>query len=366
VKTLTRYVLIEFIVPLFYCLTGFLSIYVLFDLFGSFSRMNKAQIDFATALRYFCGYLAPFFHYIVPAALLLATLYTMWMFCRHSEITAMRASGISFFTIVKPLLSVAFVMALAVMWVNEEYVPENSHWAAQMKTYQFDQKEFRMADNIVFRNTPSSRTWNIERMLDREGKKLGKVKVTVDRPNGGARKLNIEAEGAEYLDGEWWFMKPRIQHYDAAGQETKSLTPELDSLTIRCFDDFEETPRDFIMQNRPWKYNSILDRFRYLKMHTDLSSESRRDCLYDTWAQIMSPWACIIITLFAIPAGIASGRQSVFKGILGALGMFFAFYTFDILMMILAKNGLVPVIPAAVAPCVLFLALGIRSFYKQR
>jgi lipopolysaccharide export LptBFGC system permease protein LptF len=33
-RILTRYVLKEFLVPLFYCLTGFLSIYVLFDLFG--------------------------------------------------------------------------------------------------------------------------------------------------------------------------------------------------------------------------------------------------------------------------------------------------------------------------------------------
>lgn len=365
-KILTRYVLREFLVPLFYCLTGFLSIYVLFDLFGSFSRLYSSHIGFATAMRYFCGYLAPYFHYIVPAALMLATLYTMWMFCRHSEIVAMRASGVSFIAIVKPLLSVSLLMALLVMWVNEDYVPGNSHWASQMKNNGFEMDHLEMSDNIVFRNTEASRTWNIERMLDLDGSRLGRVRVTVDRPDGGARKLNVEAEGAQYLDGEWWFVNPRVQHYDASGQETRSLTPELEALSLRCFDEFDETPRDFIMQNRPWKFNSIRDRLRYLEMHSDLSEDARRDCIYDVWSQIMSPWACVIITLFAIPAGIASGRQSVFKGILGALGMYFSYYAFDILMMILAKNGLFPIIPAAVAPSVVFLALGVRAFLKQR
>ena len=41
-KILTRYILREFCVPLFYCLTGFVSIYLLFELFGSFSRLVSA------------------------------------------------------------------------------------------------------------------------------------------------------------------------------------------------------------------------------------------------------------------------------------------------------------------------------------
>ena len=42
-KILTRYILREFCVPLFYCLTGFVSIYLLFELFGSFSRLMAAK-----------------------------------------------------------------------------------------------------------------------------------------------------------------------------------------------------------------------------------------------------------------------------------------------------------------------------------
>ena len=365
-RILTRYVLKEFLVPFFYCLTGFVSIYVLFDLFGSFSRMRNAHISFEEAVLYFCAYLAPYFHYIVPAALMLATLYTMWCFCRHSELTAMRASGVSFLMIVKPLLAVSIVMAAAVAWVNESFVPAKAQWAAQMKTVQFDREMLAMADNIVFRNTPEDRTWNVNSILDAEGRHLKDVHVTVDRPDGGARLYGVTAARADYLDGEWWFTEPKVQHYDSLGQEIATPTPELDALPFRCFSQFRETPADFLMQNRPWKFNSVRDRLRYLRNHPNLAAESRRDRIYDTWAQVMAPLACIIITLFAIPAGIASGRQSVFRGILGALGMYFAFYGLTIAMMVLAKNGWFPAIPAAILPAVVFLVLGVRSFLKQR
>ena len=365
-RKLTRYVLREFLVPLFYCLTGFLSIYVLFDLFGSFSRMYEAKLPVSVAVEYFCGYLAPYFHYMAPAALMLATLYTMWVFCRHSEIVAMRASGVSFVTIVKPLLAVALLMGLFVAWVNESYVPRRAQWAAQMKTVHFDLGKIGGIGNVVLRNAKDCRTWNIDAMLDRDGRALKGVRVSVDRPNGGARLMNIVADRADYLDGEWWFTGCRVQHFDAAGLEVPTTTPELDALDFRCFGLFTERPEDFIAQNRKWQYCSVRDRLRYLRSHPDLEREKRNECVYDIWAQIMAPWACLVITLFAIPAGIASGRQSVFRGILGALGMYFSFYGLTIGLMIAAKNGLCPPIPAAMLPCLTFLALGVRSFFKQR
>lgn len=364
-KIVQRYVLREFLVPLFYCLTGFVSIYILFELFGSMSRMMEAHFPWKEAIVYFGGYLAPYFHYLVPAALMLATLYTMWTMCRHSELVAMRASGISFLAIVNPLLKTAFFMALLVTGVNEFFVPRYAHWAAQLKATKFDRQKLEEDKNIVFRNSRELRTWNVSGLGNEDGSSLLGVRVALDRPDG-TRYLTITAEKVDYLDGEWWFRGYTIQHHDAEGQEIESQTPELDALPIRTFDDFRERPSDFMMQNRPWKFNSTRERFRYLRTHPELTPERRNDLLYDIWAQIMAPFACIVITLFAIPAGIASGRQSVFKGIVGALGMFFGFYGLSIVCMILAKNNWLPAVPAAILPAAIFFVLGIRAFVKQR
>ena len=364
-KILTRYVFREFLVPLFYCLCGFASIYVLFELFGSFSRMSEAKPPFVEIVRYFCAYLAPFFQYLAPAALMLATLYTMWTFCRHSEIIAMRANGIGFFTIVKPLLFVAFAMACFVAWVNESYVPRYAQWAKQLRNARFDMDKVEKADNIVFRNAKADRTWTVDVVTDLAGEHLKDVRVTVDREEG-ARLMNVTADKADYLDGEWWFTNASVQHFDAQGREVASPTPELDALKFRPFPQFKERPGDFLAQNRDWAYNSVGDRIRYIHQHPDLTEKMVRKYRYDIWAQLMAPWACLVITLFAIPAGIASGRQSVFKGIVGALVMFFAFYALVIGGMVGADIGLIPPVPAAVFPHIVFFCLGVWLFRRQR
>ena len=365
-RILTRYVFREYLIPLVYCLGGFVSIYVLFELFGSFSRLMEAKLPFGMMVEYFCAYLAPYFSYLAPAALMLAALYTMWSFCRHSEIIAMRANGISFLAIVKPVLVVAVGMAIFVWWVNDSYVPRRAQWARQMKREKFDLQKVAKADDIVYRNSKEWRTWTIDKFLDENAEHLSGVRVTVDRPGGGVREMTITAPRADYLDGEWWFSNASVQHYNAQGEEVASVTPELDALPLRSFAQFHEEPIDFVMQNRDRAYDSIGDRMRYLRTHKDLSEQMRRKYQYDLWAKIFSPLACIVITLFAIPAGIASGRQSVFKGILGAIGMFFGFYGLTMGFMTCAYSGWVPPFIAALLPNLIFLILGIHAFHKQR
>ena len=364
-KILSRYVFREFCVPLFYCTMGFLSIYLLFELFGSFSRLAEAKPGLLKAAQYLSGYLAPYFEWMAPACLMLATLYTMWEFCRHSELIAMRASGIGFFTIVKPLLVAAALMAVFVGWVNEFYVPKYGQWAKQYKANKFREEDMEKADDIVFHNAAKSRTWRVGMLVNEEASILEDVSISVNYPGGG-RKMTIVSPRAECLDGVWHLMDPEISYYSELGMEMASPTPELDKLTLRPFFEFDEKPRDFLLQNRDLAFCSTVERLHYLKMHPAITQETRRGLVYDIAAQIIAPLACIVITLFAIPAGIATGRQSVFKGIVGALCMFFAFYGLTIGFMVCAKKGWMPPILAAVVPDIVFFAIGCELFRRQR
>ena len=364
-KILTRYVFREFCVPLGYCLAGFLSIYLLFELFGSFSKLMAQKPGFGTTCAYLAGYLAPYFMWMAPACLMLATLYTMWSFCRHSELIAMRASGIGFLTIVKPLLVVATLMAVFVGWVNESYVPRRAQWAKQFKMVHFEVEQLQKSDDVVYHNARQFRTWRIGMVVAEDASVLEDVAISVNYPHGG-RERTIKSARAEYLDGVWYLMRPEIAYFDEHGSEKASPVPELDKLSLRPFPEFTERPGDFLLQNKDWTFSSSLDRIRFLETHPQLDADTRRNYTYDLWAKLVAPLACLVITLFAIPAGIATGRQSVFKGIVGALGMFFAFYGCTILCMILAKKGWMPPVPAALLPDVLFFAIGCHLFRKQR
>lgn len=372
-KILTRYVLREFCVPLFYCLTGFVSIYLLFELFGSFSRLSAARPGWGKACAYLAGYLAPYVMWMAPACLMLATLYTMWNFCRHSELIAMRANGIGFFTIVKPILFVAALMACAVGAINELYVPRYGEWAKKFRAARFREDEMAISEKVDYRNTLGRRLWKVGLVVNADATVLEDVLVRTFYPEDAAAgvsanrvKMLVHAARAEYLDGVWWFQNPEISYFDVSGEKTPSPQPELDRLSFRPFMELDERPQDLLLQNRDWAFSSTQERLRYLETCTSLSEEERRSHDYDIWFQVVSPLACLVITLFAIPAGIATGRQSVFKGILGALGMFFAFYALTIVFMVLAKKGWCPPLPAALVPDVVFFGIGCWLFWRHR
>lgn len=364
-RILTRYIFREFCVPFGYCLTGFMAIYVLFELFASFSRLSAAKVGFVTAVEYLAGYLAPYFEWLAPACLMLATLYTMWNFCRHSELIAMRAGGIGFLTIVKPILFAAVCVAAFTFWVNERYVPTHAQWAKQFRAAHFKTEEMAEASSIIYHDPDSNRTWEIGIVTSPHATAFENVKVAID-DSTGARIKTITAERAEHLDGVWCFYSPHVTYFTKDGAEKPSPTPELDALSLRTFPEFDEQPRDFLLQNCDWAYLSVSDRLRFLATHPSLSAERRTKYRYDAWSQLVAPLACIIITLFAIPAGVATGRQSVFKGVVTALGMFFAFYALTIGCMVLANCALLPPLIAAILPDIIFLIIGCIMFHRQR
>jgi len=364
-RILTRYVFREFCAPLAYCLTGFISIYVLFELFGSFSRLMAAKPGFQKSVEYMVGYIAPYFEWIAPACLMLATLYTMWSFCRHSELIAMRASGIGFFAIVKPLLVAAALMAVFVACVNESYVPRHAQWAKQFRAARFEEDKMERSEGIVYHNSEAGRTWTVGMVMTPDAHALEDVTVDV-RGKDGKPNMEIKARRVEYMDGQWLFVSPNVTFRNEKGEEVPAPASDLEKLTIRTFPGFNEDPYDFLLQNREWVFCSVADKLRYMKTHPAIEPEMRRDYEYDIYSKIVSPLACIIITLFAIPAGVATGRQSVFKGIVGALGMFFAFYGLSILFMIFAKRGLCPPLIAAVLPDIVFFGIGGYLFWRQR
>jgi len=356
-RILARYIFREFLVPLFYCLAGFISIYVLFELFGSFSRLSEAKLPAGETVAYFAGYLSPFFHYLAPAALMLATLYTMWNFSRHSELVAMRASGVSLVAIAKPIVFGSVLVAAAVAFVNEWYMPRRAQWAKSLRAERFNTAKVSSGGGLSYCDSAANRTWAVNGYHDVMCRTLGDVRITTDRSDG-SRESSVTAEKAMYLDGEWWLFNPVVRHYDTGGRPVATPVPELDALKLRAFPHFRERPEDIMMQNCDPRFASVRGKLRYIRVNKDMEESTRDSLRYDAWAQAVSPLACIVITLLSIPGGMASGRQSVFAGILGTVGMYFAYLGMVIACLALAKTEMMPPVPAALLPPVAFAALG--------
>ncbi len=362
-KIIQKYVLREFLLPFAYCFGTFYGLYVLCTLFASFKKMAEAHVSAGFMAHFLIAYMSPYVVWLLPASLMLAALYTMWRFCHHSEIIAMRANGLSYATIVTPILAVAAVAAIGCALNQEFYVPHGREFA-----HRADDSNFQPPPAVIravdYYNYAARRIWRINRMdLGNPGVLEG-VRITIERPDG--RKIvDIDCRRAEYLDGLWWLYSPQYRYFNEQGTPVKPPTNPLLQLSIRPMPHFGEKPRDFVIEGKEWEFLSVRDMLARLEAHPQTQDPGR---LYDLHARLALPWSCIVITLFAIPAGIATGRQSVFKGVLLAIALFFGFYVTSLGCALLAKNKEIALVPwlAAWLPNFTFLGAGLALFARLR
>ncbi len=364
-RILSRHVLAAFLLPLAYCLVTFISLYLFVELIDTFADILDAKPNPGVVVMYFAGYVAPFLEWLLSASLLLASLYTMWQLCRHSEVTAMRASGMGLSTIIAPMVSVAVLLSVISALNMEFFAPYAAENAKRIEKSRFRPETADVRENIHYYNTTGRRIWRINRMDILTPEVLDGVRITFERPNG-IRELDMVCKRAEYKDGMWWLFYPQYTWFDELGMQIESPLPHLANLPLRTMPTLSESPTDFVNETRDWSFLPIRARLRYLHVHPDLSTDERSSKWYDIHYRFASPWAGTIITLFAIPMGIATGRQGVFKGILAAIGLFFAFFAMVIGCMILAKREFLHPLVGAWLPNASFLATGIALLWRQR
>ena len=103
-------------------LLGFPLLVIIIDLVEKLRRYTEDKLSVAdVALAYY--YMLPDTMFMVlPAATLFATVFSISTFTRYSEITAAKASGISFYRFIAPVIVMSF-LAMGLGLVVGEYAP---------------------------------------------------------------------------------------------------------------------------------------------------------------------------------------------------------------------------------------------------
>ena len=373
---ITRYLLRQFIGPLLVCLVAFNGIFILFDLSGHLSRFIDAGLPLGSILKYYLGVVSTYSHWFLPASCMLATLYSMWQLSHHSELTAMRASGISFHMLTLPFFCTAIAMSLLTFANAEWLAPPLGAWSDRLKDSDFESTDPGPAENVYFTNYEANRTWriaSIDLTSDRTASRIAIPEEDADRVpppaveikarnREGRNVWGVRADRADYLDGNWWLSNPRQIRFDIDGMELpETAAPPVALPENLPFPELTERPRDIRIAEM--KDNAHLSSRELLrKMRT--SRVGSAEDWFDFWYRIAAPWACLVITLFSIPAGITTGRQSVFRGLLLVLVTFFLFYVFSVLLEYCGQHGYLAPALAAWLPNLVFLAVGVAMYRR--
>lgn len=368
---LFRYVLRSFAVPATLCLVGLSALTLLFMSFDLISACfdPKANVTWQVAFDFMSGMLSMYLEWLLPAIFLLATLYTMWQLCRNSELIAMRASGIGMGTVVAPILLTAFVAA-AFSFVNTEFLkPVAATRALVIKNSDFRETGREPRRGIGFQAPDGSHRWIIGEMDPRDPELLRDVKLTFFREDTSMAQM-YEAPEARWLDGAWTLMKGVKIHYYNTLSEPELPGDRPDSLPTKTFYEQQvpEHPREILVQNGREELASAQDRKMQRKLRDQaeggLTRRQKNADSYNTYNHYAAPFAILLVTFFAIPAGIASGRQSVFRGILVALSLFLSYYAITALAMFLATNDFLKPALAVALPSLIFGVAAIVMFRR--
>jgi lipopolysaccharide export system permease protein len=133
VKILHRYVLEEHVGPLTFALTALTSILLLQYIGKHFGELVGKGLP-ALVIAEFFGLSIPLTVALtLPMAVLVATLYAFSRLAAENEITALKASGVSLVSVLKPVLWAALGVTIVMIGFNDQVLPRSNHRLAVLQ-----------------------------------------------------------------------------------------------------------------------------------------------------------------------------------------------------------------------------------------
>ena len=366
-RLLDRYLLREFLVPLGYCLCGFLILWIFFDLFAEMNTFQSKKLHGGDIAEYYLVNMPETLAIILPITVLLALLYTLTNHARHHEITAIRAAGVGLWRLCMPYLAVGFLASVALFALNELVVPDSSDAADKILNRRAPKTAGSLRPNQVanlgFSNTRDERKWLIG-IYNTDTSEMTKVNVNWKLPDGSSRWL--VAERAARANDSWTFYN--VSEYNEA-PGTGALPMPVLQTNAMAFPEFTETPDEIKSEikisgaNRPTARStklpelSIREILSYLSLHPQPLRE--KELYTKLYGRLAAPWTCLVAVLIAIPFGAAGGRRNVFVGVASSIVICLLYYFLQPLCLTFGSAGYMPPWLAAWLPNLVFGMAGL-------
>lgn len=356
VRPLDRYVFAEWSKIFLATTIGFPLLVILFDATDNLDKYLAKKLALGNiALSYVYG-LPDSIFLILPAAVLFATVFSIGAFTRHSEITAAKASGVSFYRFIAPIFLGA-VIAAGLGLILGEYAP----LATKQK---LDLLERQTVSNTSQRYNfayaaDAGRVYKVQTLFIARNTIDG---LTIERKGKGPSYPSyiLTSQNAEYKPRHGWRIMKGTMHI---------LLDSLDNMTV-AFDSaydngFKERPQDLMLTPKAPEDMNFEDLGRFIRAMERSGAEVDR-LKVERMLKIVIPITSVIILLFAASLATSTQRGGAAYGVGLALGTTVIFIFLVQLTKGLGSNGLIPAEAAAWMPSIVFGAIGAILFARVR
>ncbi len=345
---LSRYILKEFMRFFLYAFIGIVTVYLCVDFLQKADDFIKHRAGIMQVLRYFLYSLPEKAGYSIPFSALVAALLSLGSLSRHSEVIAMRASGLSLIKIVSPVFLGGLIVSAAGFINNEALLPHYSALANHIKKVEVEKKK-QMA---VFRQSrlwlrgPDNSIANIELISPEKNEMLG-VNIYKLNPDYTVQE-RIKADRLVWKDGAW-----RLEN-------SWKFMPSGNAVEYRSGDgeayNIVDSPEDLSMIVKRSEEMNIAELFDYVKrLKTSGYNAVRYEV--DLHGKLALPLAGLLMAMIATPFSISRTRSGgAGRAIAVAVLIAFVYWSFLTIGLAFGKSGVLPPLVAAWLANIVFAA----------
>src|SRR6185369_12493967 len=218
---LYRYIAAAWLRLVALCLSSFVAIYLVLDMMDKIPRFIRAGGSAIDIAHFFACKLPEMIGQTASFSILMATLLTLGLFSRSSEVIAMRSCGISLFRIALPMLVLGMAASILLLFNAELVVPksyERMDFIERVAIKKQNINAFFKQNNIWFR----SDTMILQAQLFVPQEKILKGVIIWTMDSSMNPLSRIDAEAAKYQDGRWTLIHPVIKEFrQSSGYATR-------------------------------------------------------------------------------------------------------------------------------------------------
>ena len=357
-RLLDRYVVSNFLQAYIYCIAGFLSVWLIFDISDNISTFIDEKFGFMLTVKYYFTQVPEVFIILLPVALLLALLFSLGRMSRANEIVSMLTAGVSIPRVLGPLIGMGLLTVAASLALNYSLAPHaemaKKNFIATARAHQFS------IQGQIFRNRTDLRTWFIQSF--RPGHDLfNNVQVLQQDANDNIIENYLAARATFDPKTKTWDLEQvKVVHYDNTGNITEEKM--LPSLKI---EHWTETPFRLGSANVRAEYLSFPELKEYLHFNSDFPVTLLAPFRTHLHYRLALPWTCLVVVCIAAPLGIGYSRRGVLASVASAVVLVFSMNFLTHLFLALGEGDRISPVAAAWTPNLIFTVIGLYLLYLR-
>jgi lipopolysaccharide export system permease protein len=351
---LDRYLVSELAGPFVFGLSAFTLIFVATQILVLGRLVSEEHAPLWAAVEYFLWSMPQFLLLTIPMAMLLGTLLAMQRLSGESEITALKAGGISLGRIVAPLLVVGLAISLLTLLLQEGFVPLANDRATYIQQAVIEHVSPALSNLTAVSPLPGGgKQVTIAGAFDVETK--GLLNVTVIRYDAHQTPQDIIfADRATYDPPTWTFQNAKTYRFSPDGTIVTETSP---TLAV----DIGERPNQIANQALQINNPEQLSRAEIkAQLATNTLSPQQQRLFTSTYAaKLARPFTAFVFTLIAVPFGlrpVRGGGAGLGFGL--AVAIVFVYYVVSTFFLTVGSAALWLAGPAAWTPNLLFTVIG--------